>query len=307
MLDGLGEALRRVAVELRPVSQSAFISLAKISNDLGIDVELNIYTDGRVREAQSEVATSQPKIIVYRRGNANGVLPVTPKTEHLLSPRERFSVAHELGHVLAYKHFNVRPVLKQKNSREYYTQESCMDEFATVLLVPDWLARRWLGDAPKLEAISLRSVENWASKYCGVSRAVIARGLARVDPHIGFMKLGEGTRIAGGDRLFIVYDSVRGASLSLPRQHSFIDDQLVMSKIIKSSGSCTIHAAHLGEATSGNLSVAWRASRVSTANNRKEFSSTVKLSGHGYWLSIRSRANEAERTPDQGEQLDLGL
>jgi hypothetical protein len=307
MFDVLREGLRQVAEDLRPVSQSSFISLVKMSNDHGIEVELNIYRDGRVREAQSEVVTTRPKITVYRRGGANGVMPVTPSTEHLLSPRERFSVAHELGHLFAYRRFDVRPLLRQKSPKEYRTQERCMDEFAAILLVPDWLARRWLHDAPKCEAVSLSSIENWAFKYCGVSREVITRSLTRVDPDIGFMKVGSATRIKCGDRLLIVYDSVMGASLRLPKQHSFIDDQCVVSQITKSSGNCTIDASHLGDDKGRNLNVSWRSSRVSTVNNRKEFASTVKLLGYGYWLSIRSTFNELERSRDQAKQLDLGV
>src|ERR1044072_2967664 len=104
-------------------------------------------------------------------------MDIAPDKEHLLTARERFSVAHELGHFFAFKHFGALPVSKVVDPQEYREQEQCMDDFAQSLLVPDWLGQLWLASVTDQEPISLNSLKMWAASQCAVSGEVVAKAL----------------------------------------------------------------------------------------------------------------------------------
>ena len=185
----LTEALQSLAREARPITQSAFFPLVKFAEQWGIEVELRFYSNGKPRDAQSVLSPSQLRIIIYRRSDANGVVALTPQHEHLLRPRERFSVAHELGHCLAYRQFGTLP--ENNDSKEYWAHERCMNDFATSLLVPDWLRKFWLETVSADAPVSPSSLTTWGVNHCGVSAEVVANALSRSEPSVGFLKAGD--------------------------------------------------------------------------------------------------------------------
>lgn len=304
-VDSLRVSLQEVVRQLRPVTRSPFIPLIKLSNDLGIKVELRFYSNNKVREAQSEINSSRLRIFVYRRAAANGVMEMAPEKEHLLTPRERFSIAHELGHCLAFRNFGAPPITKESDPKEYRRQENCMNDFAEALLVPDWLAKLWLTKVSNEEPVSLNLLKTWAVAQCGVSSEVVARALTRFEPSIGFLKAAEAVRLASDKRLFIVFYSSYGAELELANIHSFIDDEAFINKIEGVSGICWIDFCRLGKAKCERLNVAWEETKVSTIRRRKEFKATLRLSGKGYWISIRSDQRCVDTTNEENVQLTL--
>ncbi|MBI3747443.1 MAG: ImmA/IrrE family metallo-endopeptidase [Chloroflexi bacterium] len=69
----------------------------------------------------------------HRGGNWTIVLPGQARSEPiLLGPRERFTVAHEIGHYLVEARFGYRPT----GTREYWKLETLCNEFASSLLLP---------------------------------------------------------------------------------------------------------------------------------------------------------------------------
>jgi hypothetical protein len=276
-----------------------------LANELGMEVELRFYSNKKVREAQSEINSSRPRIVVYRKAAANGVMEMAPEMEHLLTPRERFSIAHEIGHCLAFKNFSAPPVLKEADPQEYRRQERCMDDFAGALLVPDWLTKLWLTKISNVEPVSLNWLKTRAAAQCGVSSEVVAGALTRFEPSIGFLKAAEAVRLANDRRLFVVFYSSYGAGLKLPNLHSFIDDEAFIKKIDGVSGIFWIDVCRLGKTKCERLNVSWEQSKVSPVRGRKEFKSTVRLSGKGYWISIRSDHRCADLTNKEKVQLTL--
>lgn len=304
-IDSLRNSLQDIAKQLRPLARSPFIPLIKLANEESIEVELRFYSADKAREAQCDLSASRPRILVYRRSAANGVMSMAPDKEHLLTTRERFSVAHELGHYFAFKNFNALPVRREVDPREYRKQERCMDAFAASLLVPDWLSKRWLESVSNEKPVSPSRLQTWAAKQCGVSSEVVAKALTRVEPSIGFLKAAEAIRLANDKRLFVVFYSSYGAELQLPNLHSYIEDDAFTNKINGTSGVHWIELCYLGDIKCENLNVAWQEAKVPTSRRRREFRSTVKLSGKGYWISIRSDRRYAASTIKEQVQLTL--
>jgi hypothetical protein len=303
--DRVRGALRDVAKELRPVSRSPFIPLIRLVSRYGLRVELRFYLGKTLRHAQTDLSSAQPRILIYRQGSADGCIRLDPQKEHLLTPRERFSVAHEFGHFLAFKYFDCPPVLKEAEPREYHKQEDCMDEFAESLLVPDWLTKSWLLSAPQEKPIPINHLRAWASDQCHVSSEVAARALTRVNQDIGFLKTAEGLHLTNETRLFIVFYSSHGTRLELPKLHSYIQDEKFIGRISGVSGNLRVDACRLGRVNCKNIEIEWQGSPVERERHRKEFRSTVRLTGRGYWISLRTNQTLIHQGLGQQAQLSL--
>ncbi|MSO99866.1 MAG: hypothetical protein EXR07_02265 [Acetobacteraceae bacterium] len=180
-----------------------------------------------------------------------------------------------------------------------------MDDFATSLLVPDWPARSWLNSVPKSEPISPHNLRTWGVVQCGVSPEVVANALVRLESNTGFLKTAEALRVADKKRIFVVYHSSYGEEMQLPNMHSFIVDEMFINSISGVSGTHRINMCSLGSSKYENLKVAWLETNVPTVRGRKEFRSTLKLSGRAYWISIRQ-----DRTcyvPAAAQEVQRGL
>src|SRR5438874_11567356 len=128
---------------LRPKGK-ILASIVEIAGSLGTVVSLRVHTMPQSSSAQLDFRHRPPKITLYRRGMVNGEREVTASDENLLTVRERFSVAHELGHLIALTHLRVEP---RSDKRGYWEQERAINSFAGCLLAPDWLVREWLDSA----------------------------------------------------------------------------------------------------------------------------------------------------------------
>lgn len=82
-----------------------------------------------------------------------------------LSPRERFTVAHELAHILLAQ----RGIGTPSERREYWQLESACNRIAGALLVPDWAIPAGLVEG----SAGLRWVK-WLQRHCTVSFPVAA-------------------------------------------------------------------------------------------------------------------------------------
>jgi IrrE N-terminal-like domain len=279
--------LEDMAKQLRPVTRSPFVPVIKLAKDLGIEVELCIYSGSTKRDAQSDVSSANSRIVLYRKGSAAGVIRLTAENEHLLKPRERFSVAHELGHILAYKHLDAVPLSEKSDRSGYWKQEEYINAFAESLLIPSWLAEQWLTKVPEDKPVSISNLRSWAYDQCRVSFEVAARALARIGSYIGFIKIEEGKRVSTNTRLFAVRYSTSGQKLTLPNLHSFIEDSRFIDKIIGPYGTQRVHTCQLGAVRCENLDVTWQESPSSDTNSVRRFQPAIKFSGKMYWISVR--------------------
>lgn len=95
-----------------------------------------------------------------------------------LSPRERFTIAHELAHVLLHKRFQWFPIIRS----DYQLCEDWCNLFASCLLIPDAAAQRCDVSSP---TAALRALDAISIKY-GVSRQAAAKKIAANRPNVGF-------------------------------------------------------------------------------------------------------------------------
>jgi len=146
---------------------------------LGIDlaVERTIGTGAKCGEA---------------RRNADGSYRVVVFDSRLEAPRTRFTLAHELGHVLLDRAFGLRAA----NDAEYWQHEDWCNRFAAQLLVPSSAVKRSRASASPNSCLSAL----WkVSAGCCVSAEVAARRLVETMAGTTFLALGRGTDAKGRD------------------------------------------------------------------------------------------------------------
>lgn len=122
---------------------------------------------------------------------------------HTAASRERFTLAHELAHVLVEEKFGWDPTTE----REYYQREEWCNRFAARLLVPEAVVQKGRMDSI---TTAIQSVL-WLSRICGVSREVAARRLGESWPEFGLAELEECTDKKGSRRV-----RVRWAAPEIP-------------------------------------------------------------------------------------------
>ena len=279
-------SLRQTALSLRPPASDRSISLIRIANDHAIDVHLVLGRNfDRTRHLARCELGSKPIISLYRRGQAEAVAPLSPNDEAALTTRERFSVAHELGHCLAYLVYEFRPLTRRDDPQRYWEQERAMDEFAGTLLVPPWLTEQWLHETSQMDATCVFRLRSWAGDS-SVSSEVVTRALCRSAPELGFLKVAEAKRLKDGAPLFVVLHSAAGRNIQLPNQHSHVESEVLLTTVVGKTGVDRIQAEEISSRRTGQVQIAWIASRTSINSRRREFRSTIHLSGISYWICV---------------------
>jgi hypothetical protein len=109
--------------------------------------------------------------------------------------RARFTLAHELGHVLLDRDLDCRPLSKT----EYWKHEAACNDFAARLLVPESVVLGLRGKSP------WRATDGIARDY-DVSWEVAARRIAEAWPQLSVV-VGKLTRNRAGERVFLVQES----------------------------------------------------------------------------------------------------
>jgi hypothetical protein len=244
----------RLAHSLRPLGE-ARVSILEIAHRAGVSVWLRLHTGYSSPSAQIDLVHRPPKIILYRQGKLNGERRIEDGEDGLLTAREKFSVAHELGHWIALSRLKVHP---QSSKGRYWVDEEAMNAFAGCLLTPDWLVSEWLRRTPEGHPISPLDLETWARAQCGVSQEVIAKALTRRRDSIGFLKVSAGRNADGIEVLKVVY-SAAGRAVSLPYRSTHIHEPRLLERIkAKTSGSVAMVDARLGRSEFPNLHLSWR-------------------------------------------------
>jgi Zn-dependent peptidase ImmA (M78 family) len=109
--------------------------------------------------------------------------------------RSRFTLAHELGHVLLDRDLDCRPLTKT----EYWKHEVICNDFAARLLIPESA----VADLPRKSP--WRETDGVAREY-DVSWEVAARRITEVWPQLSVIA-GRLTRNRAGERVFLVQES----------------------------------------------------------------------------------------------------
>jgi hypothetical protein len=250
----LEKELVRFAQGLRPAG-TVSDSVLSIAYKLGTAVWLCVHTGRDSRCAQIDLANDPAKIILYRSGDVDGERQVRLWEDDLLTKKERFSIAHELGHWIAFSKFKIGPQAKKS---KYWEQERAINAFAGSLLAPDWLVAKWLRETPVDAPISPFALRNWASSQCRSSEDVVAKALVRQRKTIGFLKLVCMKR-RDGKEILKVLCSAAGEAVNLPPDGSYIDDVQFKNLLhAKKAGDATISHLQLCKCAPQNLKISWR-------------------------------------------------
>jgi hypothetical protein len=102
---------------------------------------------GSLREYEGtwEVVIYRIRNLLHRRG---------------LTPRERFTVAHELAHYIVESRFSYRPM----STADYWRLERVCNDFAATLLAPDATVEAVLPSAPTSATVMLSAIHNLSSR-----------------------------------------------------------------------------------------------------------------------------------------------
>jgi hypothetical protein len=250
----LKSELSSVATSLRPLGKP-FVSVLELANDLGTAVSLRLQNARSNNTAQIDLWTNPAKIVVHRFSKLEGERELKGQDEGLLNSRERFSVAHELGHWVLFNRFQIGP---ESEKRPYWEQEEVINAFAGQLLVPDWLAKNWLESTPKHLPIPPFALRSWAED-CRVSEEVAAKALVRQRSFIGFLRLVMTRRKRDQTRVLQVLSCARGDALELPSQRSHIENAKLFEMLTNSTvGSGWIEQVSLARCAPQDLGIAWR-------------------------------------------------
>src|SRR4051812_13263337 len=92
-------------------------SLLKIAGNLGLEVRLVGALHQSERQAGLLDYTSPPRVTIRRTARLAFTKQLTALDESLLRPRDRFTLAHEIGHWVAYQKFGIGPA---SSTSEYW-------------------------------------------------------------------------------------------------------------------------------------------------------------------------------------------
>jgi hypothetical protein len=208
-----------LAEAARPTSPEETVSVLQLAASLGIGVTLRASTSSQPSHARLAYSTP-PEIGIYRNGKTEFRRRLGPNDERLLRPRERFSVAHEVGHWLAWHKLGIEPI---STGRAYWEQEALMNEFAQALLVPSVLVAAWLRNSQLGRLVHPMQLRRWAESLL-VSEDVVANALCRVRPELGILRLDAMEHRRTKAEFLRIRFRAGGTSLSLPNIHTHVND-----------------------------------------------------------------------------------
>jgi hypothetical protein len=231
-LDMLRAAMDGKANELCPPSSANSISVLALAETLGVSVFLNVIPPPHPENGRlygELVMGRAPRILLHRLGKYKVQRPINKQYEDLLTSRERFTVAHELGHWIAYKEYGVAPVLPSGATRGvYWKQEDVMNSFAAKVLLPGWQLSRLLNEVVRRSTLTIFDVNRWSVKT-KASRETVAARVCEQYTRIGFLKfllVKEKPR-----HLAKVLYSAAGSELRLPKVGARIHNERLLEAL----------------------------------------------------------------------------
>jgi len=281
----LPRQLEHIANSMRPSGRD-FISILRVAHQAGARVCMRFETECGRSPASIELAMKPPTIYLTRHSPLRGQRYLDVHEDHLLTPRERFSVAHELGHLVAYDKFNLLPAVEKS---EYWIQEEWMHKFAGTLLTPESVVDDCLNDLRLGTPVCPFILRAKASDVARVSQEVLATQLCLKRPDIGFMKVVFAKRKADDQRVLRVIFSTSGDQLRLPKNHSHIDCGSLVRKLENGDvGSATMQRCVLGKLDPQDVNIAWR--RAGVLKRVEKGSPTEGSEGPiaAFWISLTS-------------------
>src|SRR5882724_1715204 len=273
--------LEGFASQLRPQGRR-FVSVLEVAQELESKVCVRFDTTRPSSPACLDLGLRPHTIFLNRRASTRGQRFLSVSEEHLLTPRERFSVAHELGHLIAFREFNLPPA-REKNT--YWTQETWMNRFAATLLIPDVVLEEWLGTVQVDQLVSPFRLRRWAAEEAKLSEEVVATQLCLKRRSIGFLKVRPVRRKKDEHLVLRVSFSVSGDAIALPKTHSHVDDERFLSKLeAEPSGTTTTDGSSAVSLTGLPLTVAWRRAGLIATHSPNAQPERTPYAGAYWWI-----------------------
>jgi hypothetical protein len=162
--------------------------LSELLSDLGV-----------VLSTASKVAGKAHGILKLQNGQWEIVLPAEGgKGRPYLSPRERFTVAHEIGHIVLY-HYGLRP---PRDRREYWQVEDLCNLFAGQLLIAE---HELVTAFPPERPIGPRELLLWTKRLAKTLSVSFEAAARRVTAHVDRSAIAR-VRIDSGSELTFVIE-----------------------------------------------------------------------------------------------------
>lgn len=280
----LRSRLEQAANDLRPSERCRRISVLGIAQQLNARVCVRFEKERQQGSALVDLASRPPIIYLIRRGTVQGKRYIEIHEESVLTPRERFSVAHELGHLIAFTKFQIRPAEKVS---DYWVQEECMHNFAATLLAPDWLLDGWLDSIAVEALVPPFALRRWANVEAGLSEEVVATQLCKRRAGIGFVKVAATARKKDRAPVLRVLFSASARDLGLPKRHAHIaDNQLIRALATGDVGRAHLRQSSLDQSRIQDLQVAWRRAGHIVGQGRTVNGDPVTESIPIFWVSF---------------------
>lgn len=281
--DQIREALSIWASELGREHVGACVPVLRVADSLGLKVVIRFHPKIGRRDARVQLESNPPVIELFRFASRHGTRHMDPEQEYLLRPRERFSVAHEVGHWLAFARLGVRPA---REGSAYWKQEELANEFANALLVQDELVEGWLRSIVGERRVGVHLLAAW-SREAKVSMEAASTAICRRQSGLGFLKLRPG-RSAKGETVWVVkFSTSRG--IDLPRVHTHVAGPHLDRFFDLSQGERELGNLRLGSHEIRNVAIAWWQQRAPSASTRDT----------PYWLTCQAL--------EPNSQLSLGF
>jgi hypothetical protein len=283
--------LEQLASSMRPVGRD-FVSVLKVAHQLGTRVCLRLEKVRAQWSARVELSVKPPTIFLMRHSPVNGERYLDDHEDHLLSPRERFSVAHELGHLVAYDRFHLLPATEKS---EYWIQEEWMHRFAATLLTPDSVIDDCLSGLRSGEPVCPFLLQARATRIARLSQEVLATQLCLRRSEIGFMKVALTKRKADNQRILRVLFSTSGDRLRLPKNYSHIGHEHLLSRIeAEGVGSATMRQCVLGKLEPQDVKIVWRRSGMLRGLDKNLPTEDSRDLVPVFWVSVASYVQAPE-------------
>lgn len=200
------------------------VRLLELAQKLGVRVTLlgKPHMDSRLTGTLDY--TVPPQVTIRRTARVPFTKLLSASDESLLRPRDRFTLAHEIGHWVAYSRFGIGPA---STTSEYWQDEAVVNRFAATLLLPIRQVDKWLRGLSLDQGIHVHQLTRWAGEV-GLSREVVSLRVCQVRRGVGFLalKVKRGPEPAVPD--IVVLHSASDPALHLPARRGVIRSERLL-------------------------------------------------------------------------------
>jgi hypothetical protein len=272
------------AALLRPQRLGADGTLLEVAHALGVQVWLKgVPSEPKSHDGFLEY-TSPARITVYRQSSTSFSRALSSDDIDLLDARGRFTLAHELGHWLAYARFGVTPATARS---EYWKDEEAVNRIAAHLLIPNWQLDSWFSGLSDCQGVHVQLLCKWAREL-GLSRQAVSSRICEQRKGTGFLMLRVKNRPSVHFPDIVVEHSASDTDLFLPQRSQIIRSERLVEKLASASTNAgTLPGLSFDKARRKAMTyhLSWMRSRASANLPNRHKDSFTNQMAETYWTS----------------------